>query len=395
MSAMQNADDDLAFETRAIHHGHDPSAHQGAVVPPVYMNVTYAFDDIEAFGRSAADSNLYARPFNPTTELLERKLADLEGGAAALVTASGMAAIGTTLMGLLSAGDEILHHRTLYVCAGKLMVELPRFGITPVAADLTDLASLDTLVTPRTRAIYFETPVNPLLEVIDIAAVAAWAHRAGLRVIVDSTFATPVLCRPLDLGAGIVVHSLTKYVNGHGDVLAGAVIADAATIDHLRRGAFNHITGAVLSPAAAALVMRSLQTLALRMDRHCATALTVAAMLEAHPAVAWVKYPFLPSHPHHDLARRQMRGGGGVVSFGVRGGYDAARQVMNRLRLICRAVSLGDTHSLMTHPASLSRGDSTRPRAHQTGVLDDMLRLSVGLEHVDDITADLRQALEG
>lgn len=392
---MRISDDELAFETRAIHHGHDPSDYHGAVVPPVFMNVTYAFDDIEAFGNSSGEGVLYARPFNPTTGLLERKLANLERGEACLVTASGMAAIGTTIMGLLSAGDEIIHHRTLYVCTGKLMGELARFGIIPVAADLTDPDALAALITPRTRAIYFETPVNPLLEVVDIPAIAERARRAGIRLIVDSTFATPVLCQPLTLGADVVVHSLTKYINGHGDVLAGAVIADAATIDHLRRGAFNHITGATLSPAAAALVMRSLQTLTLRMERHGATALRAAEMLEGHPAVAWVKYPFLPSHPHHDLARRQMLNGGGVVSFGVRGGFDAARRVMDRLGLICRAVSLGDTHSLMTHPASLSRGDRGRPRAHQVGVLDEMLRLSVGLEGADDVLYDLRQALAG
>ncbi|WP_413873009.1 trans-sulfuration enzyme family protein [Albidovulum sp.] len=390
---MHISDEYLAFETRAIHHGHDPSDYHGSVVPPVFMNVTYSFGDIEAFGNSSGEGVLYARPFNPTTDLLERKLANLERGEACLVTASGMAAIGTTIMGLLSAGDEIIHHRTLYVCTGKLMGELARFGITTIAADLTDPDALAALITPKTRAIYFETPVNPLLEVIDIPAVAERARRAGIRVIVDSTFATPVLCQPLTLGADVVVHSLTKYINGHGDVLAGAVIADAATIEHLRRGAFNHITGATLGPAAAALVMRSLQTLTLRMERHGATALRVAEMLESHPAVAWVKYPFLASHPHHDLARRQMRGGGGVVSFGLHGGFDAARRAMDRLGLICRAVSLGDTHSLMTHPASLSRGDSGRPRAHQVGVLDEMLRLSVGLEGADDILSDLRQAL--
>jgi len=382
----------LSLATRAIHHGYAPSSHHGALVPPTYMNVTYGFDDIEAFQNSAGSGRLYSRPYNPTTELLEQRLADLEGGEACLVTSSGMGAIGTTLMGLLSAGDELIHHRTLYICSGKLMGELARFGVKTVAADLTDPDTLDGLITPRTRAIYFETPVNPLLELIDIERVAAIARKAGVRVIVDSTFATPVLCRPLALGADIVLHSVTKYINGHGDVMAGAVIADAATIAELRRGSFNHITGATLNPMGASLVLRSLQTLTLRMGQHGASALRIAERLEAHPGVSWVRYPHLPSHPHHALALRQMQNGGGVISFGVSSGFEGARRAMERLGLIARAVSLGDTHTLMTHPASLSRGDS-RPRNHQVGVMDNMLRLSVGLEETGDLLADLEQAL--
>jgi methionine-gamma-lyase len=381
-----------SFATRAIHHGYQPSSHHGALVPPTYMNVTYGFDDIDSFQRSSGEGVLYARPYNPTTELLESKLANLEGGAACLVTASGMGAIGTTLMGMLSAGDELIHHRTLYLCSGKLLGEMPRFGIKTVAADLTDPDCLDELITSKTRAIYLETPVNPLMELIDIGAVVARARKTGIKVIVDSTFATPLLCQPLALGADIVIHSVTKYINGHGDVMAGAVIADAETIASLRRGSFNHITGATLSPMAASMVMRSLQTLALRMTQHCESALRIASALEAHPDVEWVRYPYLKSHPHYDLALRQMRGGGGVISFGMRSGFDGARRVMTRLSLIARAVSLGDSHSLMTHPASLSRGD-TGPRNHQIGVMDNMLRLAVGLEDCDDLLTDLHQAL--
>lgn len=383
----------LSLTTKAIHSGYVPSQHHGAMVPPTYMNVTYGFEDMDAFQHSAGDGRLYARPYNPTTDLLERRLAELEGGAACLVTASGMAAIGTTVMGLLSSGDELIHHRTLYVCSGKLVGEIARFGIRTVAADLTDPDCLDDLITPHTKAIYFETPVNPLLELIDIERIAAKARRHGIRIIVDSTFATPLLCRPLTLGADIVVHSVTKYINGHGDVMAGAVIADAETIAALRRGAFNHITGATLNPMGASLVLRALQTLGLRMDRHGASALQLAGELEAHSEVEWVRYPHLPSHPDHELALRQMRNGGGVISFGIRSGFEGARRVMGRLSLIARAVSLGDTHSLMTHPASLSRGD-TRPRNHQVGVLDNMLRLSVGLEDPADLLADLRNALQ-
>jgi methionine-gamma-lyase len=382
-----------SFATRAIHHGYQPSSEHGALVPPTYMNVTYGFDDIDAFQRSSGEGVLYARPYNPTTELLETKLANLEGGEACLVTASGMGAIGTTLTGLLSAGDELIHHRTLYICSGKLLGELARFGVKTVAADLTDPAELAALITPKTKAIYFETPVNPLMEVIDIERIVAVARRSGVRVIVDSTFATPLLCQPLALGCDIVVHSVTKYINGHGDVMAGAVIADAETIAGLRRGAFNHITGATLHPMAATMVMRSLQTLSLRMRQHCDSALRIAVALEAHPDVEWVRYPHLKSHPQYDLALRQMRAGGGVISFGMRSGFDGARRVMARLSLIARAVSLGDAHTLMTHPASLSRGDS-RPRNHQVGVMDNMLRLSVGLEDCEDLLADLHQAMQ-
>lgn len=381
-----------ALATRAIHHGYRPSAYHGALVPPTFMNVTYGFEDMDGFQNSSGAGALYARPYNPTTETLETKLADLEGGEACLVTASGMAAVGTTLTGLLSAGDELIHHRTLYLCSGKLLGELNRFGIQTTAADLTIPDSLEALITPRTRAIYFETPVNPLLEVIDIAAIAQKARAAGVKVIVDSTFATPVLCRPLELGADVVLHSLTKYISGHGDVMAGAVIADTETISGLRRGAFNHITGATLHPMGATMLIRSLHTLALRMDQHCRSALAIARMLETHPEVEWVRYPTLPSHPHFELAQRQMTAGGGVISFAVTGGFEGARQVMSRLSLIARAVSLGDSHSLMTHAASLKRGDSA-PRHHQVGVMDNMLRLAIGLEDLNDLQDDLRQAL--
>jgi|TARA_B110000967_G_C18901409_1_gene575589 methionine-gamma-lyase len=385
---------DHGLATRTIHHGYDPADNQGALVPPVHTNVTYAFEDIDGFERASGTGSLYSRPHNPTTALLEKKLANLEGSEACLVTASGMGAIGTALLGLLSAGDEIIHHNTLYICAGKLFGELARFGIKTIAADLTDPDCLDDLITPKTRAIFFETPVNPLLDLIDISAIADKAQKAGgIKVIVDSTFSTPVLSCPLKFGADMVVHSLTKYINGHGDVMAGAILGSCHDINFLRHGAFNHITGATLSPAAASMVMRSLQTLTLRMERHSKSALTIAQELERHPGISWVRYPFLESHPHHNLARRQMQSGGGVISFGVSDGFDGARQLMDKLRLISRAVSLGDTHSLMTHPASLRSGDKTHPRAHQVGVLDEMVRLSVGLEDAGDILADLRQAL--
>lgn len=385
------------FATRAIHHAYDPAEHQGAVAPPVYFTSTYTHTTVEETDAAAAQGGLlYAREHNPTTEILEARLANLEGAEAAVVVATGMAAVGTLLLSLLSQGDEIVVHETLYSNTRSLMEGgLPRFGIKVVAVDLREPASFAKALTARTRIVYFETPVNPTSDVLDIEAVCEAAHKIGALVVVDSTFASPALQRPIEYGADLVLHSLTKYINGHGDVLGGVVLGRKDLIAKIHGHGVRYLTGATISPMAAALVMRGLKTLSLRMERHSASALKIAEYLEAHPAVAWVRYPFLKSTSSYALAQRQMAAGSGMMSFGLKKSYDGARTLLANLHLITRAVSLGDTESLISHPASLNRARKTvRPEATLApSVEEDLIRLSVGLEDVDDLLDDLRQAL--
>ena len=387
------------FQTRAIHHGYAPADHHGAVSPPIYMTSTYAFDSVEQNEDVAEHGGpIYAREHNPTTSILEERLANLEGAEACVAVGSGMAAIGTLLLSLLSQGDELVVHSTLYSNTFALMHDaMPRFGVTVLPVDLADPANLDAVLTPRTKLVYFETPVNPTAQVLDIAAIAARAHAAGARVVVDSTFASPAVQRPLEHGADLVLHSLTKYINGHGDLLGGAVAGDAATIARLRGHGLRYITGATLSPMAAFLVLRGMKTLKLRMDVHGFNALEIARMLEAHPAVAWVRYPFLDSNPALAAARRQMSNGSAMMSFGLHEGFEGARRLLDRLRLISRAVSLGDAESLIMHPGSLTRArQRAKPEARLAyGVSEDLIRLSVGLEDLEDLRHDLSQALSG
>lgn len=393
-------DDDRrsGFSTRAIHYAYDPADHHGAVAPPVYFTSTYAFESMAAQDEAAAQGGkLYGREHNPTTEILQERLANLEGGEAGLVVASGMAAVGALTLSLLSQDDELIVHQTLYSNTVAMMEGgLPRFGIKVVPVDLSDPVNLDAAITSRSRAVYFETPINPTGDVLDIAAISAHARAAGLLVVVDSSFASPALQRPLEHGADIVLHSLTKYINGHGDVLGGALVAPAELIAKIHSQGLRFITGAALSPMASALILRGLKTLHLRMARHGANALTIARMLETHPAVAWVNYPFLPSHPRYPIARRQMSSGSGMLSFGLHGGFQAARSLLDNLRLISLGVSLGDAESLIMHPASITRArKAIRPDAHLvTGVGEDLIRLSVGLEDEADLLHDLSQSLD-
>jgi len=387
------------FQTRAIHYDYAPAENRGAVAPPIFMTSTFVFDSVaEAEAVAERAGAIYAREHNPTTELLERRLANLEGAESCVVLASGMGAVGTLLLSLLSQGDELVVHDTLYSNTFAMVHDaLPRFGVRVVPVDLSDPTRLDGALSPRTKLVYFETPVNPTAQVLDIAAIAARARRTQARVVVDSTFASPALQRPLEHGAHLVLHSLTKYINGHGDLLAGAVLGDTATTTQLRDNGLRYITGATLSPMAAFLVLRGIKTLKLRMDHHGENALAIAQMLEAHSGVAWVRYPFLPSNPTYSVARRQMANGSAIMSFALKSGFEGARRMMDRLRLIARGVSLGDAESLIMHPGSLTRArQRTRPAARlATGVSEDLIRLSVGLEDVEDLMDDLHQALSG
>ncbi|MBB4441476.1 MULTISPECIES: trans-sulfuration enzyme family protein [Rhizobium] len=388
----------LGFDTRAIHHAFDPADFSRAVQPPVFLTSTYGFESVAANDAAAAlGGRLYAREYNPTTEILEKRLANLEGAEAGLVVSTGMAAFGTLVLSLLSQGDELVVHKTLYSNTVAMVEQcLPRFGIRVVPVDLSNPNNLDAAITDKTRLVYFETPVNPLSAILDISAIAARAHARNVKVAVDSTFASPSLQRPIEHGADIVLHSLTKYINGHGDTLGGALLGDAETLHTLHETGLRYITGATLSPHSAFLILRGLKTLSLRMERHSASALIIAHMLEAHPAVAWVSYPFLDSHPDHTIAHKQMTQGAGMLAFGLHAGFDGARTMLDRLQLLTRAVSLGDTDSLIYHPASITRArQAIRKDAHLIeGVGEDLVRLSVGLEDVSDLVADLRQALQ-
>jgi methionine-gamma-lyase len=392
-----NAQRPNGFATRAIHFGHDPMDHEGALTPPLHLTSTFAFDSVEqgaAIFAGEAPGHIYSRISNPTLDLLERRVADLEGAEAGLALASGMGAITAVLWTFLSPGDEIVTDTTLYGCTFAFMRHgLAKWGVTITHADLTDPEAVRAAVGPRTRIVYFETPANPNMRLVDIAAVSAIAHAAGARVVVDNTYATPVLTRPIERGADIVVHSATKYMGGHGDLVGGVAVGRAADMAQVRVVGMKDMTGAVMAPFNAMLVMRGLKTLKLRMDRHCASAMVVARALEEHPAVAVVHYPGLASFPQHDLAARQMPGFGAMIAFELKGGHAAGAAMMNRLALIRRAVSLGDAESLIQHPASMTHSTYTPEERAAHGIPEGLIRLSVGLEEVEDILADLGQAL--
>ena len=385
------------FATRAIHHGYDPMDHQGALTPPLHLTSTFAFESAEAGGEMFAGERpgyIYSRISNPTLDLLEQRIAILEGAEAGLALSSGMGAITAALWTLLAPGDEVIVDKTLYGCTFAFMRHgLTKFGITITHVDMTDPDNLTSAMSDKTRVVYFETPANPNMRLVDIEAVSKIAHAGGATVVVDNTYATPYLTRPIELGADIVVHSATKYLGGHGDVVAGLLVGSAEHVSAIRMFGMKDMTGAVMAPFNAMLILRGLKTLALRMERHCANAQAVAAMLEASPGVAKVHYPGLESFAQHELARKQMPGFGAMIAFELDGGIEAGRRLMNRLTMIGRAVSLGDAESLIQHPASMTHSTYTAEERAEHGISDGLIRLSVGLEHVDDIIGDLAQAL--
>lgn len=386
------------FSTRAIHHGYSAQSHQGSLTPPLYMTSTFTFETAEAGGAmfaGEAKGHFYTRISNPTLDYLEQRIANLEGGEAGLCTASGMGAITSTLWTFLNAGDQIIIDKTLYGCTFSFMTHgLPRFGVDVMLVDLTDPANLAAAISDRTKIVYFETPANPNNRLIDIAAIAEIAHGVGAKVVVDNTYATPVITRPLSFGADIVVHSATKYLSGHGDVIAGLVVGGQEDITQIRLVGLKDMTGAVMSPMTAMLLLRGIKTLELRVERHCRTAQIVAEALERHPAVLSVSYPGLKNFAQHELAARQMALFGGMIPFEVRGGKAGGIAMMNRLNLIQRAVSLGDAESLIQHPASMTHSTYSQEEREKHGIAEGLVRLSVGLESAEDILDDLYQALE-
>ncbi|PYF12647.1 methionine-gamma-lyase [Rhodobacter viridis] len=387
------------FATRAIHHGYDPATAQGALTPPIYMTSTYAFGSTEegaALFRGEREGYIYGRTKNPTQALLETRLADLEGAEAGLALASGMAAISATLQTLCQTGDRIVADRILYGNTFALLSKgLSRFGITTEFVDFTDTAAVAAALSTPAKLVYFETPANPNLRVIDIARISTLARAAGALTVVDNTFATPVLQRPIALGADLVVHSATKYLGGHGDLLAGAVVGPAALVAEIRGHGLRFLTGATISPLTAFLILRGLKTLELRLAQHVRSATAVAQLLQDHPAVARLYYPGLPSHPQHAVAARQMSGGGGLVAFELKGGFEAGVGFMDRVTLAHRAVSLGDAETLVQHPASMTHAAYGADERARHGIPDGLVRLSIGLETTEDILDDIVAALGG
>jgi cystathionine gamma-synthase len=367
--------------TRAVHAGGKPDPATGAIAPPIHLSTTFEHGP-------AAETPLgfmYIREGNPTQTRLEQALAEIEGGEAALVFASGLAA-GAAYLQAMPAGSHVIFPDDMYYGFRTIAQEfLPRWGMESTALDMADLDRVRAAVRPNTRLIWAETPSNPLMKVVDLAALASIARDSGARLVVDGTFATPALQRPLELGADAVLHATTKYLGGHSDVQGGAIILRehgeaAEKIGHIR-----HILGAVSSPFNSWLVLRGLRSLPCRMERHSANGLAVARALAAHPNVEAVHYPGLESHPGHAVAARQMSGFGGMLSFRVRGGRDDAIRVASRVRLLTNATSLGGTESLIEHRASSEGPSSPTPQ--------NLLRVSVGLEHPDDLIQDLTQAL--
>ncbi|CAM3987055.1 Methionine gamma-lyase [compost metagenome] len=395
---MSGTNNKSGFATRAIHHGYNPLDHNGALVPPIYQTATFAFPTVEYGAACFAGEeagHFYSRISNPTLALLEQRMASLEGGEAGLALASGMGAITATLWTLLRPGDEVLVGRTLYGCTFAFLHHgIGEFGVKVRHVDMSDLQAVAAAISDRTRVIYFETPANPNMHMTDIAAVAKLAHQHDISVVVDNTYCTPYLQRPLELGADLVVHSATKYLSGHGDITAGLVVGRKALVDRIRLEGLKDMTGAVLSPHDAALLMRGMKTLTLRMERHCSNAQTIAEYLEQQPEVELISYPGLPGFAQYELAQRQMRLPGGMIAFELKGGVTAGRRFMNALQLFSRAVSLGDAESLAQHPASMTHSSYIPEELAQYGISEGLVRLSVGLEDIDDLLADIQQALK-
>ena len=373
----------MDFETAAIHAGQDPEPTTGAVVVPIFQTSTFAQPRVgEHLGYE------YARTGNPTRTALQTCLAALEGTEAAVCFASGLAA-GDAVLRLLNPGDEVVMANDVYGGTWRQVDKVHRrFGIGTTAIDLTDLDAVAAAMTPATRFIWAETPSNPLLKILDLAALAEIAHAHGARLVVDNTFATPYLQRPVELGADLVVHSTTKYLGGHSDVVGGAVCTDAATAEEL--AFLQNAVGAVPGPFDSWLTLRGVKTLGVRMDRHCDNAARIATFLDEHPAVEQVLYPGLASHPGHELAARQMRAFGGMVSVRVAGGRRAATRVAEATQLFFLAESLGGVESLIEHPGIMTHASVSGTALE---VPDDLLRLSVGIESVDDLLTDLDRAL--
>ena len=384
------------FETEAIRTQIARSP-QGEHAAPLYLTSSFVFDDAEQMRARFADEepgNIYSRFSNPNTSELIEKLCRLEGTEAGWATATGMAAVFTALAALCDSGDHILACRSVFGSTHQLLTKvLPRWQIGHTYVDIAaPRAAWEAARQPRSRVILVETPSNPGVDLIDLEMLAAFARDHDLILMVDNCFATPYLQQPVRWGAHMVLHSATKFIDGQGRVLGGLILGSADLIERVK--AFARHSGPAMSPFNAWVLSKSLETLAVRMDRHSANALGLAEWLETHPAVAWVKYPFLPSHPQYALAQRQMRQGGGVISFELKGGLEAGRRFLDALAMCSLTANLGDSRTIATHPASTTHARLQEAERAAVGITPGLVRVSVGLEHIDDIRADLAQALE-
>lgn len=385
------------FATLCVHGSGGVDPQTGAISVPIYQSSTFAFKSAKhgaAIFAGEDNGYVYTRLGNPTQAALEREMAFLEGGEAALCFSSGMAAISGVILSLCQSGDNLVSSDTVYGGTHNLYKEtLPRWNIQVKEIDATNLKNLENAIDEKTRMIFIESPANPTLSIIDIEGCANIAKKNGIPLVIDNTFATPYLQRPLEMGAQIIIHSATKYIGGHGDTVAGVVVGKKNYIDELRAKILRDI-GGVISPLNAWLLLRGLKTLPVRMDRHCANALEIAKFLSLHPKINWVRYPGLSTHPQHEMAVKQMKKFGGMITFEVKGGRRAGEKLMNSVGLITLAVSLGDCDSLMEHPASMTHSTYSAEKLTEIGVSEGLIRVSVGLEDPSDIITDLKLALK-
>ncbi len=384
------------FHTQLVHAGHrdDPT---GAVTVPIYQCSTFAFRSAQHGAdlfAGAADGFIYTRLGNPTIRALEECLSTLEHGHAGIATSSGMGAVSVLYLALLGQGAHLVSTASVYgPSRGLVENQLSRFGVTATFVDTSDPENVRRALRPETKLVYVESPSNPAMQVTDLRAVAAIAHAHGALLAVDNTFASPYLQRPLDLGADVVLHSVTKFINGHADVVGGILVSKTAELDRRLRPMMIAL-GCNMDPHQAFLVMRGVKTLAIRIERAQQGAMTIARWLESRPEVAWVRYIGLPSHPQHELAKRQMSGFGSMISFELKAGLEAGRFLMDHVQVATLAVSLGGVETLVEHPASMTHAGMSRDQRLEAGITDGLVRYSVGIEDVADLIADLEQALD-
>jgi O-succinylhomoserine sulfhydrylase len=379
----------------AVIRTHTPASQHREHSSAIYMTSSFTFEDAEqarALFAREVEGQIYTRYGNPNVDEFIEKMCLLEGAAAGIALASGMSAIFTALAGLLNSGDHVIASRALFGSTHQILTRLlPRWGISHTYVDGMDVAEWETAVQPTTRLCLVETPSNPALDLIDLAWLGAFCREREIILLVDNVFATPVLQRPLAYGAHLVMHSATKYIDGQGRAIGGVLVGERFLMDELTL--FARHTGPSLSPFNAWLFSKGLETLPLRMERHCQNAQQLAEYLESHPQVAWVKYPHLPSHPQYELAKRQMKAGGGIVTFAVRGGLEQGRRFLDSLRLCSLTANLGDTRTIATHPASTTHSSLSEAERQAAGITPGLIRISVGLESIADVMADIDQAL--
>jgi len=383
------------FNSKVVHGGGFKDKLLSAVTP-IYQTSTFSFHDADHGAKCFAgesDGFIYTRLGNPTIMDLEKTVADIENGFGAIATSSGMAAVNTVYLGMLEAGSHMIGHEALYGPSRAIMESLyPKYNVESTFVDATNVENVKNAIRPNTKLIFLETPANPTIGITDIKAVVKLAKEHGIPVCVDNTFCSPYLQKPLDLGVDIVLHSMTKFINGHADIVAGIVITKTEELYKMLRGVMMNV-GCNMDPHQAFLTRRGLKTLGIRIDRAQASSIEVAEFLENHPKVDWVKYPGLKSHPQYELAKEQMNGPGAMISFGLKGGLAAGKTLMNSVEMALLAVSLGGIETLIQHPASMTHSKLSKEAKDKAGISDGLVRLAIGIEEVEDIIADLEQAL--